>query len=61
MEVNTKTYTILKASDGYVLTNGTSYGKSVVLGVGDSADNWHEITETEYEKILQEQEQQIEE
>ena len=33
-----------------VLTNGETYGTEVYLGTGDSVDNWHEITEEEYEK-----------
>ena len=41
----------LIASDGMVLTNGETYGKEVYLGTGDKAENWHEITEEEYEKI----------
>lgn len=41
----------LIASDGMVLTNGETFGKEVYLGTGDKAENWHEITEEEYEKI----------
>ena len=41
----------LIASDGFILTNGESYGKEVYLGTGDKPENWHEITEEEYEKI----------
>ena len=44
------------ASDGMVLTNGEAYGKEVYLGKNDSAENWHEITDEEYQKILEEQE-----
>ena len=40
----------LIASDGMVLSNGETYGKEVYLGTGDKAENWHEITEEEYEK-----------
>ena len=49
----------LTASDGKVLTNGEVYGKEIYLGVNDSAENWHEITEEEYNKILAEQEAAI--
>ena len=30
-----------------MLTNGTLFGKTVYLGLGDSPDNWWEITEAE--------------
>lgn len=49
----------LKPSDGYVLTNGTSYSKTpIYLGVTDNAENWHEITDAEYEVILAEKEKE---
>lgn len=41
----------LIASNGMFLTNGESYGKEVFLGLNDKPENWHEITEEEYEKI----------
>jgi hypothetical protein len=44
------------AKDGYIITNGHTYGKSARLGVVDSPDNWHEITEEEYQRLLEEQE-----
>ena len=43
----------IKANDGRVLTNGEVYGTVIYLGVNDSPDNWHEITEEEYRKILE--------
>ena len=48
---------ILIARDGYIYTNGNTYAYIVRLGVNDSADNWHEITEEEYNEILAEQEE----
>ena len=42
----------LKAKEGMILTNGEVYGKSISLGVNDSIDNWHEITEEEYAEIV---------
>lgn len=42
----------LTASTGYVLTNGEAFGKEVYLGTSDSPENWYEITEAEYEEIL---------
>ena len=50
----TEKITVLKAEEGYTLTNGEAFGKVVYLGINDSADNWHEITDEEAE-LLQEQ------
>lgn len=44
---------ILKARSGYVLTNGEAYGKEIYLGSNDKPENWHEITEEEYNKIIE--------
>lgn len=52
MEITTIELRKLTASEGMVLTNGDVYGKEIYLGVNDSAENWHEITDTEYEEIL---------
>lgn len=38
---------ILRANEGKLLTNGQTFGKTVYLGKNDSADNWHEVDETE--------------
>lgn len=46
----------LTADEGYVLTNGEAYGKEIYLGIYDSAKNWHEITDAEYEAIMAAQE-----
>lgn len=43
---------LLYADDGKILTDGKVYGEVIYLGVNDSPDNWHEITQEEYEKIL---------
>ncbi len=40
------------ADEGKWLTNGDTFGKVVVLGVNDKIENWHEITDEEYEEIL---------
>lgn len=50
----------LTASNGKVLTNGETYSKEVYLGVNDSPDNWYEITETEYNAILETQKNESE-
>ena len=44
----------LKATEGMIYTNGETYGREIFLGSGDSPDNWHEITEEEYNKIMEE-------
>lgn len=44
--------TVLTADNGMKLTNGSSFGSVVCLGVHDSEDNWHEITEAEAEKLM---------
>ena len=58
MKQETITSIKLIASDGMILTNGETYGTEVYLGTGDKPDNWHEITEEEYNAI---QERELEE
>lgn len=41
----------LTAAEGMTLTNGEAFSKEIYLGVNDSADNWHEITDAEAERI----------
>lgn len=50
----------LTANSGYVLTNGEIYGKEIYLGKYDKAENYHEITEQEYNAILEEQRKEAE-
>lgn len=47
----------LTAKDGFIYTNGEAYAKIIDLAEGDRAENWHEITEEEYQEILKEQEE----
>ena len=42
--------TVLKADEGFYLTNGDTFAKVVYLGKYDSPDNWHEVTEAEKEQ-----------
>ena len=44
----------LTADEGKILTNGEIYGRVIALGNGDKPENYHEITEEEYEEIVKE-------
>lgn len=46
---------ILTADDGMYLTNGETYGKTVVLPETARIDDWREITEEEYKSIVEEE------
>ena len=56
MQIEQITRTKLTASEGKVLTDGETYGKIIFLAIGADASKWYEIPESEYEKILAEQE-----
>ena len=42
---------VLIAREGYVYTNGETFSNIIRLGKNDSADNWHEITDEEAERL----------
>ena len=46
---------ILTADEGMYLTNGETYGKTVVLNADLDYTVWHEITEAEADKIFSEE------
>ena len=48
---------VLIAKEGYVYTNGEIFDNIIRLGINDSVDNWHEITNEEAQAL---QEQTIE-
>lgn len=48
---------ILKANDGYILTNGDIYGSIVYLGAGDKQENWREMPIEEYNEIIKAEEE----
>lgn len=43
---------IITASEGMILTNGTTYGYRIALGDWDSEDNYYEISIEDYEKRM---------
>lgn len=47
---------ILTADEGMYLTNGETYGKTVVLPESANADEWYEITEAEYNENIEKSE-----
>lgn len=61
MKVNTITQVILQAEEGHYLTNGETYGKTVILPSAEAAKNWHEITKQAYDAIVKKQEESYEE
>ena len=46
----------LTATDGCVLTDGESFGRTVYLASGDSGEKWYEISEDEYQRLFGEKE-----
>lgn len=50
-----KTIYMLKADEGYVLKKDDTYTSSVLLREGETPDGWSEITQEEYDRILEEE------
>ena len=50
------TLTMIEADDGKVLAKDGTYSKSVLLKKGETADGWTEITEEEYQNIVDSEE-----
>ena len=56
MKTETVKQIILTADEGMYLTNGDTYGKTVVLPETADQSKWYEITEEEYVQVMAEQE-----
>lgn len=50
----------LTAADGMLLTDGTVYGRIIYLAEGKTEEGFTEITEEEYNRILEEQNKETE-
>jgi hypothetical protein len=51
--------TSIKATEGMILTDGETYGTEIFLAEGTKAEDFHEITLEEYNRILEEAERGI--
>ena len=47
-----RTLKVLEASEGKVLTDGETYGKTIYLADGLDESAFYEITEAEYEALM---------
>lgn len=45
--------TVITATEGHVLTDGTVFGKVIHLAEGADASRFYEITEEEYESMME--------
>ena len=49
--MNIKEQIIINASEGMYLTNGETYGKTVILPKDADCNRWYEISKEEYNQI----------
>lgn len=45
----------IRAKEGYILTDGTNYAETFDLAENADIDKYYEITQEEYNKIVQEE------
>lgn len=55
MQTETINTIVLIADEGKILTDGEIYGKTIYLAKNRSPEEFHEITEAEYEEIREEE------
>lgn len=51
MKTQTVSATVLSADEGKILTDGKVYGRTIYLANNRSPEEFHEITEAEYNEI----------
>lgn len=51
--------TSIKATEGYILTNGEIFGTEIFLAEGMRAEAFREITREEYEELMEENERLV--
>ena len=56
MKTETLTVNVIKSEKGKILTDGNIYGRMIYLAKNRSPDEFHEITEEEYEEIQKQNE-----
>jgi hypothetical protein len=49
----------LNANEGMIFTDGSTYGRTIYLAQGVSAESYYEITEEEYQKIVEAEAEQL--
>ena len=52
-----KTRLVISADEGKILTNGEAYGKNIFLAESANIEDYYEITQEEYDAILEEEHQ----
>lgn len=61
MKTQTVSATVLCADEGKILTDGKVYGRTIYLAKNRSPEEFHEITEAEYEEIQSKLEAEMDE
>ena len=56
MKTETLTVNVIKAEKSKILTDGNIYGRTIYLAKNRSPEEFHEITEAEYEEIQKQNE-----